>query len=94
MYDEDGPYAISFFVGDEADAFEQGEYELSGNSTVDVSSAASRGCAEGQSSSYQIDGDATRWTITLVEDDCATRSDGSPFTRERERSSGCDEAGP
>ena len=84
-YGADGSYVISSFAGDNAIAFEQGDYELSGNSIAYVSSAASRGCAEGQSGSYEIEGDATRWTITLIEDDCPTRSEGSPLTHDHER---------
>lgn len=86
VYGQDGSYVISFFVGEDAIAWEQGDYELSEDSIVYVSSAASRGCAEGQSGSYAIDGDPKRWTITLVRDDCAKRSEGSPFTHDHERS--------
>lgn len=79
-YSEDGRYNISPVVDNVAlPAFDLGTYVIEAGTIVYTSSAAAVGCEEGDVGRYEIATSGESWTLNLLEDQCAKRSEGGPF---------------
>ena len=83
IYEFDETYVIMSVSGAGTEtSLDRGRYEVSGDRLTYISSASSNACAEGQTGRYEIEngGDPDGWLLHLLDDECAPRSEGSPFT--------------
>lgn len=84
-YRTDGFYRIAPVQGDTfLTQFDFGSFEVNGSVLTYVSADQVLGCDAGDVGTYTVEQlTATTWVATAVEDECAKRLEGAPFTHEQ-----------